>query len=773
MPQSNALLSFGQPVDLRPNPADLKDKKEAPQNKTLMFDSTGKINVFITGDVDQKIKHTDPQSEGGNTYLEQINSNEITNAIILHVIAEREGKVIGSRDFNYEAVFEAIKKHISPSIANPDDVAREIYNSWHSLSSKGGLIRNVTEGRVTVETSRPRGVALPSLSDIPSFEGFLRGLMNAYLDTNLNDVNIELWSIKQSMELFLSTRAGLASNQNSGERALQAAYMIEQHKNSPANAKPENSARLNKLQAELLKETGEWLTSLKSYFELEIKNIFEDLSPGKREAFKDALNNLLAGNLNNYSNDDEIKEALNGVKEYLNCGIDDLKYISMVQRDQKNHKPLPSLELFRAGIRFSIRRAASEQGIQLNPDPTHYLEENWLLIKNYIEAFLAGPGADLRGRLVQFDYVSVNCGDLRVFGKRVIPDQGPGCRSYIQYGSDQLADLQNPSNNVVCYYPVKDCKTAEETIDNINTDLAYRQIRPFIPKDYFVLDYNITKNFIKIKHRPTQQVYEMALDTMWNVNKLTFNLTVLFNGLGKGSQSNQPLIMQIKGIDKVEILFKSVISAALQSSAAIPVVGALSPAAANSAPLPPLPAIVPAVQKSQPPVVAPVAVPPGAVSSPISAANPQADIAHLLGKQLTEFFAQSPATPKLSPASTNVSRTFVRFNEDELNKAKWVVAEQIKSTLGCSNVVYVYGENLQVIYFDDVPFEYQEHLDYQKYMDKLTKEGLKVELRDGKEFGMHKVIDIKHPIEELVEKLGISKSEIMTPQRISSSPASR
>lgn len=346
-------------------PVDVSVAKDVNPRKAeiLMFDSTGKINLFIFDAIELEVNHADPQHEGAKSYQETIDVNAINNAIILHVIAQREGKVIGSANFSEINIIEVIKKYLSTDIVNREDTAIEIYVSYYSLATKRKFIRNVSASRALVADAKYNEELL-SLTAIPNFDEFIRGLINSYLCTVANGQNIQTWSVTQCLGLFFSTKSGLPLNQNDIQKLSIVVNIIEQYISSLDKAS-KDVASLTNLQVLLIQENGQWLTTLKELIQLEIDTIHEYLAINKIDLLADAVKNLLAGRFDSYSNDAEIKDVLLEVKSYLQADTNSLIYRKAVQCCVKNNNPSPSLQLFRLGLRWALRKAVNKKDIQV------------------------------------------------------------------------------------------------------------------------------------------------------------------------------------------------------------------------------------------------------------------------------------------------------------------------------------------------------------------------------------------------------------------------
>ncbi len=561
------------------------------------------------------MSHTDPVEEGGRRYEEQVDFNLINNAIILYVIAQREGQVVARNKFNEEALIEAIKKYISPRIANSDDVAHEIYKSWFELQRKQQFIRNVSEGRVKVDKSMVyRGLSL--LTEIPNFEQFLQGLINCYLNTVANGQNIQEWSLQQSLQLFLSTKAGHAFDQNKAEILVKAANIIEknkhaivsQHQLSP-NKAAEVAKKLNNLQELLMKETGEWLTTLKGLIENDITNIVEDLTQEKLNTFKIALNNLLEGKYDSLSSDAEINNALKIIKDYLTADESSPFYQSTVQRDKANNKPLPSIELFRAGIRLAIRRAANENKIQLNQEQI-FVENN---ASGEVQAVASAPAAAVNlpassapviataqlmsqqnnpfgqyhhllekeiqklfhnpisggttAQLVCIRFNAKNCRDATSlpFINKYFGEEGAGYQLVFRYHDGQQYRYSWG------YYPLNQYQTIPALLASFNLDWATLQLRTSNLEnqlDIHIHDYHFTKDILEFQIKGKngellQEIYTVPLSAVWDSKKCIFN-NLLFQLLKKektglhhinaASNGNSPDSIQFPRIHSSEIL---------------------------------------------------------------------------------------------------------------------------------------------------------------------------------------------------------------------------
>lgn len=546
MPATKAILKNRALVDL-------SHPQNIHKHNTLLFNHEGKIDVFLFDIIDQKLSHRDPN---GTSHIEEVDLNELNNAVILYNIAQREGKVIGNDDFKGGEVIRAIEKYLSPRIINKEEVAEEIYKSWIALQKKEQFIANVSEGRVRVLESKAVRSLLPPLKAIPNFEAFMQGLINCYIDTTANENNIQARTLIQTLQLFLSTKAGLPFHQNNTPAEMlikrdQILNLIQDHKASPNKAA--SNEKLKALQDAIIKETGEWLTTVKALVENDIANIVEDFSEQK-PSLKSALDNLLDGK-EDFSADHEITKALLIIKGYLIADEKSKFYESAVQRDMANKRP--SLDLFRIGIRLAIRRAAKEHQIELKPEPAlenvnsgqpvpaaasqnlqpipsvqlvpqsneirKYSNELHKQIKKLYE------NLKIRGTatVTHFDYTDDNCAEIRdVLPKHGAPqkDEGPGYRMVIEYAESGDAK----KNVLACYYPASDYQTIQKLLESVNLDYVGLQLNHSHISGLHEHHFNAlpaeNKLSFYIKNSSGQYVeQEVTLSDVWNSNTFRFD----------------------------------------------------------------------------------------------------------------------------------------------------------------------------------------------------------------------------------------------------------
>jgi uncharacterized membrane protein YheB (UPF0754 family) len=313
-----------------------------------------KIVPILFDTIVQRVTHWDKNK---NEYSEDIDFSEISNAAIFYAISQKKGKVIGCDDFNNDKAQNVICKYISPDIQNAPEVAREIYYSWNTLAQKREFICNVTSGRVRVDSSEVvRG--LQPLTPIPNFSGFMNGLINACLSTVANGKEIQAWSLMQSIELFLSAFQGRPFDTDKAKQLLLLDECLENCKDGKPS---EEKKLLENLQRQIECEQGMWLTVLKEFVGQEITNLIKIF---RQEQVRNALNMLLQDNYEKVDNI-QFKKELQSVISCLQADTTSDYFTYVTGADRADGRQLPSISLFKEGVKHAILKAARDNEIAL------------------------------------------------------------------------------------------------------------------------------------------------------------------------------------------------------------------------------------------------------------------------------------------------------------------------------------------------------------------------------------------------------------------------
>ncbi|GEM_PF-3680741 len=100
---------------------------------------------------------------------------------------------------------------------------------------------------------------------------------------------------------------------------------------------------LKKIRQQLGKDKGNWRTGLHGLVESEL-DIILDPDSHEQEIVLEAINNIFSGNLENFTNKKDLAKDLIIIQELLILQLESSIYKSLIQRDVKQGKMLPSLE---------------------------------------------------------------------------------------------------------------------------------------------------------------------------------------------------------------------------------------------------------------------------------------------------------------------------------------------------------------------------------------------------------------------------------------------
>lgn len=153
-----------------------KNASVSNYDNTLVFDDAGEINFsslsiisifFFTFHEERQV---------------YISSKDVHTAAILYAISQREKKIVGEGDFNGKNIITSLLQHMSPAIKNKEQVAYEIYQSWHNLSRKLSL-----EGDTPTSVTTPKKT-LPQLAPIVHFPNLVNDVARKLFDALASQV---------------------------------------------------------------------------------------------------------------------------------------------------------------------------------------------------------------------------------------------------------------------------------------------------------------------------------------------------------------------------------------------------------------------------------------------------------------------------------------------------------------------------------------------------------------------------------------------------------
>lgn len=363
----------------RYHPALIENLPVKPADKnTLIFDRMGKINfmpldlpaLLITAGLDSS-----PQTVA-------IDPRELGNACILYAVAMREKIRIhadlpddaeadnaekrNKAEKRKEKITSALIRNMNAAIENRVDVAEEIYRSWQSLSQRKDLVRQLA----VREAGQPNVADIPDRLDadnIPLLSGLV--IRRSLLKLAGGKDNPGFHLLGQCFDLLIRNclyipfethvkpSCWLFKLDNYIDFHL---YHTDEHFTLSQQERAGLEAVQLQLQKELVQQSGQWLHTLKEYIRIEIEMAADECDI---KSLSPAIKNLLAGEQEDFSKDEKIRDLLIRVRECLEMRRDTI--VSMFNRD--GNKADFSVGLFTQAVRHAIRKAALAMKLQFEP----------------------------------------------------------------------------------------------------------------------------------------------------------------------------------------------------------------------------------------------------------------------------------------------------------------------------------------------------------------------------------------------------------------------